>query len=132
MHCPHCQGTNINKNGIKSTGKQNFLCRNCKKQFQCEYKNQGSNPVIKSLVEKSLCRNSGIRDIENIFNVSKACILNILISYAKNIEIQPQKSHYKSLQIADCRPDEFWTYVGSKGNKMWLLYAYSPENKRGA
>lgn len=33
LSCHHCQGTRINKNGIKSYGKQNYICRDCKKQF---------------------------------------------------------------------------------------------------
>ena len=49
---------------------------------------------------------------KKIFKVSKPYILNTLVNYAKNLEIQPQKQRYKSLQI-----DEFWTYVGTKKNK---------------
>jgi insertion element IS1 protein InsB len=40
------------------------------------------------------------------------------------LEIKPQKAYYESLQI-----EEFWTYVGSKQNKVWLLYAYSADNQ---
>ncbi len=56
--------------------------------------------------------------------MSKPYILNTLIIYAKKIEITPQKEYYESLQI-----DEFWTYVGNKSNKVWLLYVYSAENQ---
>jgi hypothetical protein len=34
------------------------------------------------------------------------------------------KKHYASLEI-----DEFWTFVGSKANKQWLIYAYDREGK---
>ena len=33
--------------------------------------------------------------------------------------LSPKQSHYDSLEI-----DEFWTYVGNKKNKKWLIYAY--------
>jgi hypothetical protein len=33
--------------------------------------------------------------------------------------INPKKNHYDCLEI-----DEFWTYVGKKKNKVWLIYAY--------
>lgn len=33
--------------------------------------------------------------------------------------IHPQKQHYDALEV-----DEFWTYVGRKKNKVWLIYAY--------
>jgi transposase-like protein len=114
--CPHCQSKNINKNGKKANGTQNYLCCSCGKQFQIEYKNQGADPVVKTYVQRALCRNCGIRDIKEIFNggchqLSKPYILNTLVNYAENLEIKPQKQHYKSLQIAECRPDEFWTYI---------------------
>ena len=34
-------------------------------------------------------------------------------------QIQPQRRHYDRLEA-----DEFWTYVGRKTNKVWLIYAY--------
>jgi hypothetical protein len=36
-----------------------------------------------------------------------------------NYKINPKQSHYDKLEV-----DEFWTYVGSKKNKVWLIYAY--------
>ena len=36
--------------------------------------------------------------------------------------IVPKNSHYKNLEV-----DEFWSYVGNKENKLWLLYVYSSE-----
>jgi IS1 family transposase len=38
-------------------------------------------------------------------------------------EIKPAFSHYDCLEI-----DEFWTYVGKKQNKVWLIYAYHRES----
>jgi len=37
LYCPQCLATNVVKNGIKSSGKQNYLYRKCGKQFQYEY-----------------------------------------------------------------------------------------------
>ena len=34
-------------------------------------------------------------------------------------QTSPQRTHYPTLQI-----DEFWTFVGKKRNKVWLIYAY--------
>ena len=33
--------------------------------------------------------------------------------------LKPKQSHYDSLEV-----DEFWTYVGNKNTKQWLVYAY--------
>jgi len=36
---------------------------------------------------------------------------------------QPKRSFYDKLEL-----DEFWTYVGKKSHKQWLLYAYHRKN----
>ena len=38
-------------------------------------------------------------------------------------EIKPARKQYDCLEI-----DEFWTYVGRKTNKVWLIYAYHRES----
>jgi hypothetical protein len=55
-----------------------------------------------------VCRGRGI----NIL-----VVLSVLVN--SNHLIKPKQSHYDSLEV-----DEFWTYVGNKKNKVWLIYAY--------
>ncbi|WP_101359341.1 transposase-like zinc-binding domain-containing protein [Raineya orbicola] len=38
LNCPHCQGTNVVKNGRKKDETQNFLCKSCGKQ--CDRQSQ--------------------------------------------------------------------------------------------
>jgi hypothetical protein len=40
-----------------------------------------------------------------------------------NYRIKPRASHYDCLEV-----DGFWTYVGKKKNKIWLIYAYHRES----
>jgi Transposase and inactivated derivatives, IS1 family len=69
-----------------------------------------------------LSRNSGIRDIQEVLQVSRICILNHLLKEASLCQWTPKQTRYKSLQI-----DEHSSYVGSKKRKRWLIYAYAPE-----
>jgi IS1 family transposase len=64
-----------------------------------------------------LVRGVGIRDISKIEQVSINKVLSVLVR--SHHKIKPQKQHYDSLEV-----DEFWTYVGNKKNKVWLIYAY--------
>ena len=64
-----------------------------------------------------LVRGIGITDISVIENVSIKKVLSVLVN--SNRIITPKQAHYDGLEI-----DEFWTYVGNKKNKVWLLYAY--------
>jgi IS1 family transposase len=68
-----------------------------------------------------LVRGVGIRNIAEIEDVSADKVLSVLAS--TDHVITPKKSHYKCLEV-----DEFWTYVGDKSNKIWLIYAYDRES----
>ena len=65
-------------------------------------------------------RGIGVRDISTVLKISMGKVLNTLKS--SRYEIKPQKKHYDILEV-----DEFWTYVGNKKNKIWLIYAYHRE-----
>ncbi|WP_456064492.1 IS1 family transposase [Catalinimonas niigatensis] len=98
------------------------MYKHCGKQFQREYQYAGANPANKSLILIMLLRNCGIRDIGTILGVSRYSVLNCLKRNASLSQDKPRHTYYPSLQM-----DEFWTYVGRKERKVWLLYAYSPD-----
>jgi IS1 family transposase/transposase-like protein len=124
LNCPHCQSSKVVKNGKKKNGKQNLLCQSCGKQFLATYQNKGADPAVKQLIVRLLERNNGIRDIENVLQISRRCVLNSLVQRGKSITIAPELDHYRSIQI-----DEVWSYVGRrKKGKYWLFYAYSAEH----
>lgn len=124
VQCPHCESPNVVKNGIKSTGKQNFLCKDCRKQFQFAYQNQGANPRVKKQIISSLIHGGGIRDNSTVFNVSQLTVLQTIMKYAATLEIKPKKKHYHKILI-----DEMYSFVGTKEKKVWIFYAYAPETK---
>jgi IS1 family transposase len=64
-----------------------------------------------------LVRGIGIRDISVVLKVSISTVLKVLRS--TKYKIKPKQNHYDRLEI-----DEFWTYVGKKQNRVWLIYAY--------
>jgi IS1 family transposase/transposase-like protein len=119
IHCPDCQSSNVKRNGKKPTKKQNYLCKDCGRQFigdhALSYKGCHSRLIQKILL--MLVRGIGIRDIAVVEQVSIKKVLSVLVR--SNHVIKPQKQHYDQLEV-----DEFWTYVGNKKNKVWLIYAY--------
>jgi transposase-like protein len=119
LKCPDCSGIHIVKNGIKEYGTQNYLCNDCGRQFigdhALDYK--GCHSGLKHRIELMLVRCVGIRDIAEIENISFGKVLSVLTKSDKIIE--PKQKHYDNLEV-----DEFWTYVGKKQEKVWLIYAY--------
>ncbi|RIJ37636.1 IS1 family transposase [Pontibacter oryzae] len=123
VSCPYCHSMKVVKNGVKVTGKQNFLCRACGKQFQHTYERTGCRPQVKQLVLGMLVRNSGIRDIEQVTGVHRQTVLKWLNQKAESLQVSPRLKAYTTVQL-----DEAWTFVKeSKKRKRWLFYAYAPE-----
>ena len=119
LHCPDCQSANIKKNGKKISKKQNYFCKDCGRQFignhALTYKGWHSELIQKILL--MLVHGIGIRDIAIVEKVSIKKVLSTLVN--SNHILKPKQNHYDSLEV-----DEFWTYVGNKKNKKWLIYAY--------
>ena len=114
MTCPSCLSHSIKRNGIKSYGKQNYFCKDCHRH---ELSHKGCQSHIDAKIRLMLVRGCSIADIMVIEQVSKAKVLSVLTS--SNHQIKPRDKHYDTLEV-----DEFWTYVGCKQNKVWLIYAY--------
>jgi len=68
-----------------------------------------------------LVRGVCIRDIAETKGISRDKALSVL-SKSEHV-ITPKQSYYPCLEV-----DEFWTYVGNKSNKVWLIYAYDRES----
>jgi transposase-like protein len=119
LHCPNYQSAKIKKNGKKSCGKQNYLCKFCARQFignhAIEFKGCHSSIIRRILL--MLVRGIGVRDISEIERISIKKVLSVLVKFV--YVLHPKQLHYETLEI-----DEFWTYVKKKSNKVWLLYAY--------
>jgi IS1 family transposase/transposase-like protein len=119
VYCPACRSANVKRNGKKKSQKQNFYCKDCGRQFigdhALNYKGCHSNLIHKILL--MLVRGIGIRDIAEIESISIRKVLSTLVN--SSYILKPKLSHYDCLEV-----DEFWTYVGNKKNKQWLIYAY--------
>ena len=106
-------------NGKKSCKKQNFLCKTCGRQFIGDHalSYKGCHSALTHKILLMLVRGIGIRDITEIEGISIKKVLSVLVR--SNHIIEPKESYYDKLEV-----DEFWTYVGNKKNKVWLIYAY--------
>ena len=83
LYCPDCQSTKIVKNGKKSYGKQNYLCKDCHCQFIGDHNStyKGCLSTIYQKILILLVRGVGIRDIAEIERVSAKKVLSVLISF---------------------------------------------------
>ncbi len=119
INCPDCHSPSLKKNGIKSYGKQNYQCKDCKRQFIGDHAltYNGCHSKIEYLIRLMTVRGCGVRDIATITSISIGKVLSTIGSSV--YKIAPKKRYYEHLEV-----DEFWTYVYRKKRKVWLIYAY--------
>ena len=122
LKCPRCGSTNIVRNGKKAYKSQNYLCKDCGRQFIAEsdrtYK--GTLAGVDKAIIRALVRGCGIRDVAVILLVSIGKVLSVLVN--SHYDLKPKRTHYTRLEI-----DELWTFVRSKSHRKWLIYAYDRE-----
>jgi transposase-like protein len=106
----------------KYSGKQNYLCKNCGRQFignhALDYK--GCHSSLIKCILLMMVRGIGVRDISVIEGISIGKVLSVPVK--SHYRITAKRHHYASLEI-----DEFRTYAGKKKNKVRLIYAYDRE-----
>lgn len=66
--------------------------------------------------------NNSMRDIARVSQVSCNTILRLFLFQGAQSDIRPSRKHYTKVQV-----DEFWTFVKTKKQKVWVIYAYSPD-----
>ncbi|MDR1055759.1 MAG: hypothetical protein LBL90_08060 [Prevotellaceae bacterium] len=81
LHCPDCQSTKIKRNGKKSYGMQNYLCKKCRRPFigdhALDYKGCHSSPTQKILLP--LVRGIYIINITEIEGINIKKLLPVLL-----------------------------------------------------
>lgn len=75
MQCPECQSNHIVKNGRRKE-KQNYLCRQCQRQFIQDYKSFGYAPQIKEHCLTLYVNGMGFRAIERVTGVCHNTVIN--------------------------------------------------------
>lgn len=78
MKCPRCSSTQVSKNGRRN-GKQNYLCKQCKRQFLDSYESKGYSDDVKIICLRMHENGMGFREIERVTGVNH----NSIIQWAK-------------------------------------------------
>ena len=121
--CPSCQSTLIKKNGRTHSGKQNYRCLACSRQFVQEPSQKIIDDKTKNQAKKALLERVSLNGICRIFEVSMPWLLELIDALIEEI---PQDLNAEVVQEDDeievvvLEADELWSYVGKKANPQWL------------
>lgn len=105
------------KYGKAKSGKQRFICKNCKKTQVENYSYQAYNTNINQQIVILTKEGVGIRSTARILNISTTTLLKRIITIAKNI---PQPAIRKG-QVYEV--DEIRTFLRRKSRLIWIVYA---------
>ena len=122
MQCPKCDSQYVVKNGHTHTGKQNFKCRDCGRQFVTAPSHQPVSQPTRELIDRLLLEKIPLAGIVRATGVSERWLqyyVNQKLGAVKR-EVQVT-SKKKGKLIIQC--DEMWSFVGCKGNKQWIWLA---------
>ena len=113
MQCPECGSTNISKNG-KHKGKQNHICKKCRRQFFDTYSPPAGYPdEFKRECLRMYVNGLGFRGIERVKGVHHTTV----ITWVKQVgELLPDAYAPETIpEVGEL--DELETFVGSKKTK---------------
>ncbi len=109
MICPDCQSTNINKNG-HNRGKQNYLCKDCGRQFIDSYSLKGYPDSVKQHCLHLYVEGNGFRRIQRLTGVCHNTVINWVKKAGESLPEQPDYDEIPEVT----QVDELQTYVGKK------------------
>ncbi|HET8574246.1 MAG TPA: IS1 family transposase [Edaphocola sp.] len=121
--CPYCKSSGIVKNGHTKTGKQQYLCKYCKKRFIDYYTysayQEGVNSYIIQLTKEGL----GIRSTARVLHISTTTLLKRIMAIARDLS-KPVIRKGKTYEV-----DELCTFIKQKSRRIWVVYALERKSR---
>ena len=128
MTCPTCGSHDISKNGMTRRGKQNYKCRDCKRQFVEAPQWKPKDKDTFALVDLLLLEKIPLAGIARATGVSKSWLQNYANAcyewVPKTAVVMPKVKGKLKVQM-----DELWSFVDDKGNKQWVWLAIDADTR---
>ena len=129
MQCPTCGEDHIVKNGItSSSGKQNYLCRGCGRQFVENPEKKPISQEKREQIDRLLLEKIPLAGIVRTMGVSESWLQSYVNEKYEKVPRQVEvKSKRKARLIIEC--DEMWSFSGNKKNKQWIWLALDRDTR---
>ena len=129
MKCPACGNDHIVKNAVtSSSGKQNYLCRNCGRQFVENPQKPFVSQEKRAFIDRLLLERIPLTGIVRVVNVSQSWLQSYVHEKYENVSRQVEVTSKKKASLTiEC--DEMWSFVGHKKNKQWIWLALDRDTR---
>ena len=121
-NCPDCNSGHIVKNGHIHNGKQNYLCKDCGRQFVENPTQKRISQETKDLIDKLLLERISLAAIVRVTGVSGAWLQSYVNQKYESVPQKIESPVKKKIRLT-IQCDEMWSFVGNKDNKQWIWLA---------
>lgn len=121
MQCPRCDSFTIVKNGSNANGKKKFLCKDCSRQFVENPQNKRISAAEWRIVDNLLLERISLAGIARAVSISKRWIQEYVKK--KRNEVKKEAFNMSRNGKIFIEADEMWTFVGNRGNDIWIWLA---------
>src|SRR5262249_44227465 len=134
LRCPQCGLSHVKRNGLTHYGKQNYLCKDCDRQFVEDSQLIGEE--LKDLIKVLLLERLSLRGICRVTGVSLTWLLHFIAElYCAlpddlNVNLSQARKSAIRLVLFEAEADEIWSFVVSKVNKQWVWIALDITTKQ--
>lgn len=120
--CPSCGSEDVIRNGHTRHGKQNYKCRDCRRQFVVDPQWQVLSEEQKGLIERLLLERISLAGIARVLQLSEDCVQRYVNRKAHRVSRQVEVTQKPKKRLT-VQMDELWSFVDDKGNEQWVWLA---------
>ena len=131
--CPNCQSSDVVKNGHTRHGKQNYKCRDCRRQFVENPQWRMISEETKGIIDRLLLEKLPLAGIARALQISELWVQQYVNQKYKQVEqevqVRPKPKRRLTVQM-----DELWSFVDSKGEQQYVImgcYGIGPSRVMG-
>jgi insertion element IS1 protein InsB len=133
--CPACGSTQFKTNGHIHSGKQNYQCKACGRQFVVSTEERIISSEQRTLVEHLLCERISLRGICRAVGVSLTWLLHFMV---ERFAACPDHLHAQLpvnptdvvLRRLEAEADEMWSFVKKKAHTQWIWIAMDAKTRQ--
>jgi insertion element IS1 protein InsB len=133
--CPACGSTQFKKNGHIHSGKQNYQCKACGRQFVVSTEERLIDSEQRTLIEHLLCERISLRGICRVVGVGLTWLLHFMV---ERFAACPDHLHAQLpvnptdvvLRRLEAEADELWSFVQKKAHQQWIWIAMDAKTRQ--
>ncbi len=112
----------MSRNGRTRHGKQNYKCRDCKRQFVLDPQWQVLSFAQQGLIERLLLERISQAGIARVLQLSEDCVQRHVNTKSQRVRRQVEVTQKPKKRLT-VQMDELWSFVDNKGNEQWVWLA---------